>query len=399
MRKMEARRARDLQNAAVLAGLVVLAVLLRAALFPVKSGDYYQFLQPWFQQIRAGGGFSALAEPVGDYMPTYFYLMALLSYLPGPDLALIKFSSCAADFLLAFLVMRTVQAYRPGRFAGFAAFVAVLFFPPVFLNSAGWGQCDAMYICALLASFRACLHRRSWLAVLGFSIAFVLKLQAVFFAPFLLLLLLKRHLKWRSLLVLPAVYLAAILPAALLGRDFGEMLTVYIAQAGQYRMLCMGIPNLYAFIGENRSAELGRAGVALAAATVVLFLFVLWRREFPLTKENLLAIALFSLFFVPYVLPYMHERYFMAADLFGIVFALRFPRRFYIPLAIAVVDTMGQANFLFGLQPENPVRWMSFPVLGALALLGVFLFRRTGVRVREARGEAARRAPDDAVGF
>ena len=45
--------------------------------------------------------------------------------------------------------------------------------------------------------------------------------------------LLKGRLRPLHLLLPPAVYLLGILPAALMGRDFGELLTIYLSQAGK----------------------------------------------------------------------------------------------------------------------------------------------------------------------
>ena len=371
------------QNWAAVCGLLVLAVLLRVVLLPATNGDYRMFLHPWFQEIQQNGGFAALSNQIGDYTPLYMYLLAFLTYFPGHDLTLIKTASCVADFVLAFLVMRIVQEYRPEPWAGVAAFFVTLFFPPVFLNSAAWGQCDAMYICGLLACFYGCLHKRSWMAMLGFSIAFALKLQTVFFAPFVLWLLVRRHLKWRSLLLIPAVYLASVIPAVLLGRNFKDLLLIYWNQSHGYNQLCMGIPNLYAFFGPAQNEILGKAGVLFAGGVVLLALLFLWRGRAALDHDLLLNGALFSLFLVPYLLPYMHERYYMPADIFGILYAFRFPKRIYIPLALAVADTLGQANFTFGLQ-ENPVELMSLVILAALVALAAFLYRTAGYQRREA---------------
>ena len=204
---------------------------------------------------------------------------------------------------------------------------------------------------------------------------------------FLLLLLLKRRLTWRSVLLVPAVYVASIVPAALLGRDFGELLTIYFRQTGTYPQLCMGIPNLYAFLGDQANEFVSRAGVLLAGAIVVFVLFFLVVRTYPLTKEFYLTAAFFFLFLVPYLLPHMHERYFMPADIFGLFYLFRYPKRFYIPLVLAVVDTLGQANFLFGIDPYNPIQPMSLLVLLVLVLLFGFLLSETGVKFPGKRAE------------
>ena len=116
----------------------VAALLMRFDLFPIESNDYLQFLQNWFATLKANGGFAAVGMNIGDYMPPYFYILALLTYLPVRDLYLIKLVSCAADFILAIYVMRIVNLRYPERVHGIMAYAVVLFLPSVVLNSAAW---------------------------------------------------------------------------------------------------------------------------------------------------------------------------------------------------------------------------------------------------------------------
>ena len=218
--------------------------MMRVFLFPIESGDYLQFLHPWYETLRENGGLLAIGMDIGDYMPPYFYILALLTYLPVRDLYAIKIVSSLVDLLLAVFAANLASDGKRFSRRWMAVYCVVLFLPSVFLNSAVWGQCDAIYVSALLA-FLYYVHRgRSNAAVLAYSISFVFKLQAVFLAPLLLLLLLKRRVRWQSLWILPAVYLAACLPAAVMGRNLWDLLTVYFSQAGQYNLLAMFLPNL-----------------------------------------------------------------------------------------------------------------------------------------------------------
>lgn len=363
---------------------VMLAMLLRLYLFPVQSGDYLQFLQGWFASIKEHGGLAAIGMQIGDYMPPYFYILALLTYIPLSDLYLIKLASCAADVVLAFFVMRLVCLRWPTGNAGALAFAAVLFLPPVFLNSAAWAQCDAIFTAALVASLYYLAVNRPRRAVLAFSIAFVFKLQAVFFAPFLLLMVFKGRVKLRTLLLFPLTYLASILPAALMGRSFGDLLTVYVSQSKLYASLCMGIPNLYAFLDGVQSQEISRAGVLLAGGVVLTALYLLLQKRFSLSAPMLVSLAFFFCLLLPYLLPHMHERYYYLADLVGLVFAFYFPRRFWMPLLLTAADTLAHANFLFGLHPTSQyfLQLESLAVLALLCLLVWHILRlcRAGQR-------------------
>ena len=74
--------------------VTIVALLARFAFFAYPSGDYTQFLQPWFEELKAAGGLAAIGLPVGDYMVTYLYILALLTYLPLPGIVSIKIVSC-----------------------------------------------------------------------------------------------------------------------------------------------------------------------------------------------------------------------------------------------------------------------------------------------------------------
>lgn len=346
----------------------VAALLMRFDLFPIESNDYLQFLQNWFATLKANGGFAAVGMNIGDYMPPYFYILALLTYLPVRDLYLIKLVSCAADFILAIYVMRIVNLRYPERVHGIMAYAVVLFLPSVVLNSAAWAQCDAMFTGALIACLYYLMVNRPNRAVLAFAIAFVLKLQAIFFAPFLLLLFLKRKIKFRSFILIPAVYILSIIPSAMLGRDLWDLLTVYVSQSKLYSSLCMSIPNLYAFLGNVSSEPLGKAGVIFAGGVVLMLLFVLYRKPYVFTPDILVTMGLLFAILMPFILPHMHERYYYLADIVSLVFAFYFPKKIYAAVIMCVTSACATANYLFGLA-YYPQQLLAIAVLVNLVLL------------------------------
>lgn len=346
----------------------VAALLMRFDLFPIESNDYLQFLQNWFATLKANGGFAAVGMNIGDYMPPYFYILALLTYLPVRDLYLIKLVSCAADFILAVYVMRIVNLRYPGWVHGIMAYAVVLFLPSVVLNSAAWAQCDAMFTGTLIACLYYLMVNRPNRAVLAFAIAFVLKLQAIFFAPFLLLLFLKRKIKFRSFILIPAVYILSIIPSAMLGRDLWDLLTVYVSQSKLYSSLCMSIPNLYAFLGNVSSEPLGKAGVIFAGGVVLMLLFVLYRKPYVFTPDILVTMGLLFAILMPFILPHMHERYYYLADIVSLVFAFYFPKKIYAAVIMCVTSACATANYLFGLA-YYPQQLLAVAVLINLVLL------------------------------
>ena len=349
--------------------VTVLAFAVRLKFLPFESGDYRQFLQGWFAELKERGGLAAVGIPLGDYMPPYFYLLALLTYLPGRDLYLIKILSFLGDIALALFAGKIVRLkYR--QFWGEIAYAAVLFLPSVVLNSAAWGQCDSIYTAALLCCVYCLMRGRPNAAVAAWSVAFVFKLQAVFLAPFLLLMILYRKIPWRSLLIIPAVYLIAILPAAVSGRGIWDLLTVYFRQARQYSDISMYLPNLSVWypkdIPQRAGMAIAAAGVAAALAGVLYFR----SRKLELNGSMILSLALLSVLFVPYVLPYMHERYYFPADILSVVFAFYFPEKFYVPVITVFSSTYVVCHNLFGTHFLH-IRILSVLMLFCLLWVGI----------------------------
>lgn len=334
------------ENIFFMVAVTILAMAVRLKFFGYVSSDYRQFLSGWFDLIRQNGGLAAAGYDFGDYTPAYYYLLGLVSYLPFSGLHLIKALSCAGDVAAAYFVFRMVDR-KYGEFWGEMAYAITLFLPTVILNSAVWAQCDSIYTAALLACVLYLMEGREVRAVTAFSIAFALKLQAVFLAPFLLLLLLKGKIRARCLLIPPLVYLVSIIPAALLGRNFGDLLTVYFRQAEEYRELTMNLPNLFSWFPSYASDSTGAAAV-LAAGALVLFTFAyLCTKKFQMTDEMLISLALFYTMLLPYFLPYMHERYWYPADLLSLVFAFYFPEKFYVPVITVMSSLFAYSRFLF----------------------------------------------------
>lgn len=385
----------SVENVVFLFIVTVFALLLRVTLFPFESWDYHQFLQGWYTQLKQNGGFAAVGMNIGNYMPTYLYLLAPFTYFPISGLAAIKLVSTVADVVLAAYVMRIVDL-KYGPFVGFFAYAAVLFLPGVLLNSAVWGQCDSIYTAALAAFLYYVMTDHENRAVIAFAVAFVFKLQAVFLAPLLLLLLLKRKIRPGALLFLPLVYLLSVFPAILAGRGPKDLLKVYLAQSKLYPRLVMSLPNLYAWIpdkGDGDGSQIpvyfGTAGVLFAGAVVLIVLFYLFRKDFPLDNDRLVALALFFALLLPFVLPHMHERYFYPAEVLSVVFAFYFPKKLYAALAVGMASAYAQCQYLFGTNFIS-MGLLSVVVLAALVVLArhtAWLTR--SVSLLQEEGEAA----------
>lgn len=381
---------------------VVGALSVRVLLLHGESGDYQTFLKPWYAHIASHGGFRALADPgFSDYNVPYLYLLAGLTYVPLPALAGIKWVSILFDLVQAYYTFRIVSQLRPTHhWVALGAAAVVLFLPTVVTNSGWWGQCDSIFTAFLVGGVHYTLRHRPWWACTFFGIALAFKFQAVFLFPLLLVLVLAGRVPWRSLLAVPAAYLALDIPAVMLGAEPGRLLTVYARQADTYHFLTMNAPSVYQFVSvPPGSIEAVRSTGVLVAGTLVSLLIGLtvWslrrgRCGVPadglgvpgLTDIRIVLLSTSSAILVPFLLPSMHERYFYVADVLTVIAAFALPRRlWYVPVLVQL------ASFGSYLRVTAPsvAPYLSMPAHGALMLLAL-------VAVVRVTAQELRRVPE-----
>ncbi|MEH1853951.1 MAG: hypothetical protein V7L11_20260 [Nostoc sp.] len=322
---------------------IIFAVLIRLVCVPNKSIDYKYFLEPWYDFIASHGGFSALKYSFADYTPPYLYwILISATLLSGlPKIMAIKLFAMTVDFLCAFLTYKIVRLKYPEGKIPIFAFLAVIFSPSVICNSALWGQCDVIYTTGLIACIYFLSIQKQILALVSFGIALSFKLQAMFLAPLLLIMLLKKRISWYYLPLIPLVYVFLILPAWFAGRPISELLLVYFNQANEYKELAKNAPNLYQWIPSNFYNIVVPIGLTLTISTIFLFTYIVYKSRLEITQSRLIYLATISVFFMPYILPKMHDRYFYPADIFSLIFAFYFPQYSWVAIVVQMSSFFG----------------------------------------------------------
>ncbi|MCC5606304.1 hypothetical protein LC612_05755 [Nostoc sp. CHAB 5834] len=322
---------------------IILAVLIRLIFVPNVSLDYKYFLEPWYDFIASHGGFSALKYSFADYTPPYLYwILISATLLSGlPKIFAIKLFAMTVDFFCAFLTYKIVRLkYPEGRMPNFA-FLAVIFSPSVICNSVIWGQCDVIYTTGLIACIYFLSLQKQLLALVSFGIALSFKFQAMFLAPFLLIMLLKKRIYWYYLPLILLVYVVLILPAWFAGRPMSELLLIYFNQANKYKELTKNAPNLYQWIPNNFYNIVVPIGFVLTICAIFLFAYIVYKSRLEITQDRLIYLATISVLFMPYILPKMHDRYFYPADIFSLIFAFYFPRYRWVAIIVQMSSFFG----------------------------------------------------------
>ncbi len=357
----------------VVLAVTVLGIGLRISLRDIVSGDAATFLLPWYRQIQSAGGLLALDTQVGNYNLAYQTLIALMTYLPMEPLHAYKLLSCLFDYGLAITAAVLLFHLAPKHkdLAAILGYCLVLLDPLVWLNSAAWAQCDAIYTFFLLAAFAYACRDRMLAGFLCLGFAFAFKLQAIFALPFFLALWFQRrdfsllHFLW-----IPGVMLLCGLPAIILGRNPLDAFTVYFGQVSTYPQLFLNYPSFWVLLdglcqGSYYEA-LQAAAIFLTLSILILWIW-LWLRH----PENSRGIQLLYLFFILnytciFFLPAMHERYGFAYEMAAILLAVLDRRNWGLAAVLTGLSTITYAKFLFGWQA------LSMPVL-ALGNCGVYL--------------------------
>jgi len=362
----------------LIAALAVLAVVVRIAGLRQDTGEVHN-MTVWADRLVAAGGWHGLSERIGNYNAPYLYLLLLAAYLPGPLIITMKLIWTAFDIVLALFTYKLVSVARPGRRIPVLAALIMVFVPTVVLNAAYIGQIDDMWGSLSLAALYFLLRRRYWWALALCGAALALKPLAIFFFPVVGLLLLAGRVPWRTVLAVPAVYLALDVPALLAGRDPRELLTIYspYRQGAVIDQLTYAAPSVYTFIpaSPDRIGAIKLLGEILLAALILGIYYVLIVRRVELTDARVVTVAVLFAILVPFLLPGMHERYFFLADVLSVALAFFRPRLWYIPLLVESASLLCYFPFFF--HREGHFLPMTIPatlMLAALVAVGYRLF-------------------------
>ena len=369
------------------AALVVAALAVRYPFLPHESNDFTHAYSVWYEFIAANGYFRSWQYDFAFYNPPYLYLLTAAAYFfpSAPALFAAKGISFLGDFLLALFSYRCVRLRYPGaRTLPLLAAGAVALAPTVVLNSARWSQVDALYTAFLLACLHGLLRGRPARAAAAFGLAFAFKAQAVFLAPLFYWLGAKKAVSARSFWPVPAVLLAALVPAWAAGGSPAALLSVFVRQAGTYSELTSKAPNLYQWIS-NDHYRWWPAGVLLTLALVHGVRRLLESRRFEMTRERVVFLALLSALLTPFFLPKMLDRFFFPADVLSIVLAFYRPRLWYVPVAVGAASLTAYANSSFHWW-DAPLGWAAAVLLAVLFDLTRRLLGDLGVRLRLGAG-------------
>lgn len=358
------------------------ALVMRIMFFEYLSGDMNSFLIPWFNFFKENGNLLALAKlsecPNNDYFYGYNTLLALSSYFKGEPINIIKTISLIFDFALAIGVSLVVYHFSKNKMTSLVAYLATLYAPTVFTNSAIWGQCDQIYTCIVVYAVLLLLKKKNIWASLVIGIAFGFKIQTVFIIPLLGFMWLNKKYRMWNLLLIPVGFFITILPSYLCGASFSAPFEVFSKQFGEYQAMNYGSGSMYAFMEMGLLKECFNKGTAiiLALAIELFVLFVLFYNKIECNDKTILYVGTLYTLLTPFVLPHMHERYFFMADIFILIYVIANKKHYYLaPLMIfSSINTYTHfltREYIFKFLDQDSVRLSALINLTILIILFV----------------------------
>ena len=286
--------------------------------------------------------------------------------LIGP-LAAIKLVNLPFVMLMATAVYKIVGLSSAERSSARLAAAALCVTPTVLVNAFLWGQADSIYTSFVAWFVLFAMRQSPHMALAMFGVALSFKFQTIFVSPLLLYLLLSRQVQIQHLLIVPLVYVLMMVPAALAGRPWVELLGVYAGQVQSPSPLSEIAPNPWHIIQRLNLIDYPTGLViGLAAATLAGLAIAIGSLRLERTPSTTLLIAALCGALMPYLLPKMHERYFFVADVLTLALAFAVPR-LWLPAVLFQLGSIAAYLSYFGVYPGALYGFL--PVTFAVGLL------------------------------
>ncbi len=345
-----------------LVALSCLGLYFRLSLYGIVSGDYKNAFADWMKECHAAGGFAYLGIKPGvsdastfDYNCMFQYIIVILHYIGRSidDMVLVKTVSVIFDYVCAVTILRIAYEVTEGDLVrSMMAYGAVMFLPTVVLNSAAWGQNDSIYAAFILLSLYHLMKGHDQRTFIYFAIAYSFKQQAIFFLPFLLIMWLKNKVKIRYIFWVPVIYILAMVPAAIAGRTWGDLLGIYGNQVAMFSRLSMNYPSIYTIITTDLERYIRKmiitGGTVATAAIFGVIAYYLYGKKFEVTKKFMITLVVFTMELCVFCLPVMHERYAYIPELLAVVYGVMSFKRMPICAALQVITMITYTRYLFG---------------------------------------------------
>lgn len=342
----------------VIATAIALFARYKMILYPTQ--DMVGYVLNWLHQIKVGG-FASFYTIDADYSPLFLFILALISLLPSGELISLQghtfyqnemiyvkslyFLFTIALALAIYLIVHHLTKDKTKAMLGYLLLIAL---PTVFMNSTIWGNADVIYATFIVYAFYFSLINKDGWTFAFFGLAFAFKMQAIFFVPYLVIMLLNRKLKFHKIFYALLAFFLTLVPAYLFGATVAQSLNFIPEQLNGYRKLTLGCANFWQLVnfrGDIVNDNAAWLGVLLAGVSLA----VVYLRRVNLSSSAhrfrvFFLLTMATIFF----LPYMHERYFYLIDVSVIIYALIDKKKLHFLPLMQVSSIIAYYHYLSG---------------------------------------------------
>lgn len=361
------------------------ALIARYQLVAYPTQDMVGYVLNWLNQIRLQG-FASFYTIDADYSPLFLFILALFSLLPPGEMTTLNghsfymnqmiyvkslyFVMTVALALSIFLIVHTLTKSKQ---KALIAYLILLALPTIFINSTIWGNADVIYATLISYGFYFSLKGKDGLTFAFFGLSFAFKMQAVFFVPYLLLLLLSRKLKFHKIIYAFIAFFGSLVPAYLLGATLPQSLNFIGEQLSGYNKLTLGCANFWQLVN-FRGTIVNEHATWFGLLMIGVTFAIIYLRQINLDDtHNRFKVFFLLVMSTVFFLPHMHERYFYLIDVMVIVYALVDKKKIALVPLMQVSSIIAYYHYLSGYYFIHP--WGEDSVhIAAFINLFVFIF-------------------------
>ena len=375
----------------VLLAIGLIARIAGAFLYPGYQNDMNCFISWSDNMFQNGPGGFYTDEMFTDYPPVYMYVLwligAIRNLIPMSAMAttlLIKAPAIICDLLIGAMLYKLANR-KIGEKSAYFISALWLFNPAVFINSSLWGQVDSVFTILVFIVLLLVTEKRLIPSFFIFGTAIMLKPQALFYTPILLLAIAEETVypvfKPKELLRYVGFGILAILFALAICVPFGlsNVIEQYIGTLSSYQYGSVNAYNMWAALGFNwakLSPAMSFIGTAFIVAIVITASVFFFNMK---SESKYFWLGGFICFGVFVLAVKMHERYaypVMLLLLTGFVLDRKSKQKMWIYLAVTVTQIINSGYVLFralnGKNLTNSERLT--PIVVGFITLGVFVW-------------------------
>lgn len=327
-----------------LAVIAFLGMYMRIRMFPFFHSDLTEYFIPWYDQLKADGGLAGLKYYTGDYNYPFPTMLALLTYLPVDKFVAIKSLSIFFDVVLAvFAGLIAEAAYGESmkfkRKSFVIAFAFTFLSPLVMLDSAYWGQNDSIYVSFVFIAIYLMIKDKYFWSLFVYGIAFAVKIQALFIFPlFVLIYFLNKKFSFLYFFSIAFGFIAASLPGMIIsGEGLGGCIRIYMEEVGEERWLSQNFPNIYYWFSAKHYDLYKVLGICFTLFVFIIVCYYLYRKGKKLNADGIIGMGIWCVLTCVYLLPKMHKRYGMIAEILCMIWILGHKKWVWYPILMNTI--------------------------------------------------------------